>query len=172
MIDHKHRQKIVLHDVNEDMNIAAACFIGSLESTTITKLLERQTSINEDVLPCYKAAPAAADQIASVLSDVNPILDENTLHTKLNDRNRLGQFQMSVGSTCASKGSYLFSNDQPVGVDDGSGDVDRAVGALDGDTQVPNSNDHPVGNHDGYTTAGNDEKHLLDDLYNKSIKGD
>ena len=161
-----------MHDVQEDIDIAAACFIGSLELTTITKLLEKQTSINEDVLPCYKAAPAAADEIASVLSHINPILDENILHTRLDDRNRLGKFQMSVGSTCASKKSYLFSNDQPVGVDDGSGDANRAVGALDGDTKGPNSNDHPVGNHDGYTIAGDDEKHLLDDLYNKSIKGD
>ena len=40
LVEPKHRQKIVLSDVQEDANIAAANFIGSVESTAISKLLD------------------------------------------------------------------------------------------------------------------------------------
>ena len=56
--------------------------------------------------------------------------------------------------------------------DDGSGNDNQPVGILNGDNQVPNSKDHTVGNHDGYKIAGTGGKHLLNNLYNKFIKGD
>ena len=146
LVDHKHRQKIVLTDVQEDVEIAAASFIGSIEADGISKLLDNQTSMNQEVMPSFREVPPAANEIASVLSHINPTLDEYSLHSRLNERNSLGQFQIAIGSTCSGKDPYLFSNDHPVEVDNGSGDVNQPVGTSDGDIRVPGQENHVVGN--------------------------
>ena len=97
LVDHRHHQKIVITDVHEeDVEITAASFIGSIEADAISKLLDNQTSINQEVMPSFREVPPAADEIASVLSHINPTLDEYSLHSRLNERNSLGQFQIAI----------------------------------------------------------------------------
>ena len=53
LVEHKHSQKIVLSEVQEDIGIAYASFIGSVESTTVTKLLDEYNPSNEEVMPRF-----------------------------------------------------------------------------------------------------------------------
>ena len=65
---------------------------------------------NDDVdEPCHhNLVPRSTDQIASVLSSVNPLLTDESLFERLYSSNKLSQFQMSIGSTNAYEIKYVI----------------------------------------------------------------
>ena len=83
----KHRQRIILNDIHNNDNIADASFIGDVETSAITSLLDKQTK--GEVKPLFDVAPSDADEIASVLANVNPIFDDRILYRRLSDRTNL-----------------------------------------------------------------------------------
>ena len=105
------RQQIILSDVTEDTNISSAVFIGHIETKAIEDLL---TIIPDDCPdPTFAALPGEADEVASVLSSVNPVLNDITLHDMLREQCELGKFQMSIGSMNVTDQQYLVDNTTP-----------------------------------------------------------
>lgn len=154
------RQKLVLSDIEEDAAIAAACFIGKVETLAITSILDRQASDNGDMGHSYAAVPPSANEIAAVLSHVSPTLDDITLCRRLITRHSLGQFQMSVGSTCANSDPYLFDI-STVSDSHGYGVATKCGGHSKGPRRV--SWRDPL--------VDDSEQVLLDDLYHQSVNG-
>ena len=106
--DERDRQRILLQDVPEDVNMSVVSYIGHVETQAIKKLLEDN---KEDYpKPVYTRVPEKIDQITNVLSSIDPLLDDKTLHDRLNNRCELGKFQMAVESTNASDQQYLFED--------------------------------------------------------------
>ena len=132
------------------------------------------------------------DEVASVLAVINPTYDDNILHARLSQRTNLGKYQMSVGSTTATCGQHILEPTDLVGIMDGSliaGSYNGyTVGSLVGSTFDKN----PVGFKDGSSTPPtviiqdnnketNDDSYdpyiinedsVLDDLFQKSLKGE
>ena len=72
------------------------------------------TIIPDDcVEPSFAAVLGATDKIASVLSSVNPLLNDTTLHHRLNEQLDLGKFQMSIESMNATDQQYLVDHTTP-----------------------------------------------------------
>ena len=79
MIEPQYRQSILLADVQEDANIAAACHISHVESQTVINLLEQHNKVEHDSSGEPNLVPIEADEIASVLCHVNPLLTNEPL---------------------------------------------------------------------------------------------
>ena len=150
LVESHHRQKIVLTDVHENVDIAAATYLGPVESNAISKLLDKQSLDNGTIEPPYPHVPPTANEIASVLSHINPTLDDTLLHHMLTDRNRLGQFQMSVGSTSTNKATCLF-------------DVGGSAGI---------NTDIPVNNQDGDLCTNTVDSQLMDKIFDEALIND
>ena len=76
--------------MTEDINISSAVFIGRIETKVIEDLL---IIIHDDCLePILVAVPGVAAKVASVLSSVNPLLNDTALHDRLNEQCELGKF--------------------------------------------------------------------------------
>ena len=58
----------------------------------------------------FDMVPSEIDVVASVLADINPTYDDNTLHARFSDRTNLGKYQMSVGSTTATCGQHVLDD--------------------------------------------------------------
>ena len=111
MIGKKDRVQVLLSDVAEDTAAAASVQISSVENCAIDSVLQRSNSASEEkVQPCWKHIPRAIDEVSSVLAAVSPILNDETLYQRLQDRADLGRFQMSIGSTDSMPGLYLASD--------------------------------------------------------------
>jgi hypothetical protein len=89
-------QHIILSDVAENTNISSAVFVGHIETKTIEDFLT--ITPDDYVDPTFVAVPGLADEVVSVLSSVNPLLNDTTLHNRLNEQCELGKSQMSIGS--------------------------------------------------------------------------
>ena len=105
MTDPKHCQRIILSDIPDSADIADASFIGSVETSAITSLLNKETE--EPNTQMFDVVPSEANEIASVLAGINPILDDRILHNRLSDRANLRKYQMAVGSTTGSCNSIF-----------------------------------------------------------------
>ena len=147
------RQKLVLSDIEEDAAIAAACFIGKVETLAISSILDRHAPDNGEMDYSYAAVPPSANEVAAVLSHISPTLDDITLCKRLITRHSLGQFQMSVGSTCANSDPYLFDISS-VSDSHGYAAATKCRGHSRGPKRVDDS-----------------EQVLLDDLYHQSVNG-
>ena len=95
-----------MQDVPEDANMSAAPYIGHVEKQAIEKLLE--DNIEDYPMHVYTRVLEELDEIANVLSSIDPLLDDKPLYDRLSDRCELVKFQMSVGLTNASDQQYLF----------------------------------------------------------------
>ena len=72
--DPKHRQRIILEDIPENDEIANASLIGSIETSAITDLLNKQ--ILDGITPMFNTVPPETDEVASVLAGINPIYND------------------------------------------------------------------------------------------------
>ena len=90
-------------------DIAAACYIGHVESQCVIELLNRNTVYEHD--SPNTSVPKGTDEIASVLYNVNPLLTDESLYERLINRNEVSQFQTAIGSTYASKYDHAMPND-------------------------------------------------------------
>ena len=113
MIEPQYRQSILLADVQEDADIAVACHIGHVESQTVINLLEQHNKVTHDSSGEPNLVPIEADEIASVLCHVNPLLTNESLYHRLSSRNALSQFQTAIGSTNASEHKHIIPDDAP-----------------------------------------------------------
>jgi hypothetical protein len=64
MIDQRHRQIIMLTDVEEDAMIAASVSIGSMEVRLVDKAFESNPNDRDHPIQPYKAIPRQADEIS------------------------------------------------------------------------------------------------------------
>jgi hypothetical protein len=112
MVQPKDRQTILLSEVEEDAEISAACYIGHVESQAVIQLLDKHGELDMDESCQNNPCPKAADEIASLLTSVNPTLTDECFHQSLKIRNKLSQFQMDIGSTNTSKDKYIISDDE------------------------------------------------------------
>ena len=116
--DPKHRQRIILEDIPENDEIADASLTGSIEPSAITNLLNKQ--IPDGIKPMFEMIPPENDEVASVLFEINPIYDDKILHARLSKRTCLSKYQMSVGSTTATRGQHILDDVDLVCIMDGS----------------------------------------------------
>ena len=77
---------------------------------------------------CYhNLVPRSTDEIASVLTSVNPLLTDASLYERLHSKNRTSQFKMSIGSTTASEIKHVIHDgimDDDTDLDNSSADED------------------------------------------------
>jgi transposase InsO family protein len=139
--DRPDRQQILLANIDEDDAMAASVYVGSIKVQAIDVNLRRTTSFDDLPSQCYQHIPREADQVASVLGEVSPILDDQRLYNSLKERAQLGKFQASIGSTNVTDEEYLVDDE-----DDHTSDE---------------SDDSSLGS-----------EQLLDDLFEKSMRGD
>ena len=112
MIEARHRTQILLSDIKFDAMTAASVQVSAIESTKIDELLQRSDKDSEEIVhPCWKPIPRAGDQVSSVLAGISPILDDQTLYERMQARSNLGKFQVSIGSTNATKSEFLVEDD-------------------------------------------------------------
>jgi hypothetical protein len=112
MIESRHRTQILLSDIKVDAMTAASVQVSATESTKIDELLQRSDKDSEEIVhPCWKPIPKAGDQVSSVLAGISPILDDQTLYERMQARSNLGKFQVSIGSTNATKSEFLVEDD-------------------------------------------------------------
>jgi hypothetical protein len=109
MVQEKDRVRILLSEIEDDTAVAASLFISSTEGQVIdSRLLDQELPLDfleHDV-------PRAADEVASVMIGVSPLLDPMTLCAKLETQAHIGRFKMSIGATLGINNNYLVTNDQ------------------------------------------------------------
>jgi hypothetical protein len=112
IVEKKDRVQVILSDIAEDLAAAASVQVSSLESRCIDDVLQRSgVTMEEDVHPCFGHVPRDADQVASVLAGVSPLLNDRTLYDRMKGRADIGKFQAAIGSTNATDEIYLVSDD-------------------------------------------------------------
>jgi hypothetical protein len=111
MVQPNDRQTILLSEVEEDAEISAACYIGHVDSQVVIQLLDKPGELDMDESCQSNPCPKAADEVARVLTSVNPTLTDECLHQRLKSRYELSQFQIAIGSTNASKDKYIIPDD-------------------------------------------------------------
>jgi hypothetical protein len=146
MVERKDRKQILLSDIEGDEAMAASVQVGSIEVKAIDLLMETMNEELQHPHPCYEPVPQEADQISSILASVSPILNDQTLYSRMAERANLGRFQASIGSTNATDSAYLVET------------VD------DNDTQ-----DDETRNDDD---SSNEDDLLFDDIYEGSLRGE
>ena len=103
LVEPKDRQTILLSELEEDAEMTAACFVGHVESQAVIQLLQKQGITNIDVPYHYTLFPKDIDEVASVLTQLNPLLTDESLYQRLDSRNKLSQYQITIGSTTSSE---------------------------------------------------------------------
>jgi hypothetical protein len=131
MTEKKDRVQILLSDIADDSATAASVQISSIENCAIDSVLQRRHKTSEEkIQPLWQPIPRAIDEVSSVLAGVSPILNDEMLYQRMQDRADLGRFQMSIGSTDSTPGRYLVTDvDSDSDDDDDSSISDGA--ALD-----------------------------------------
>ena len=94
LIEKRDRSQIIVSDVCEDTVLASSVLVSSLESTVIDGICQERNV--ENVQPSWKPIPQAADEVASILGHVSPLLDDQALHDRLQARTDLGKFQVCL----------------------------------------------------------------------------
>ena len=92
--------------------MAASVYVSSAETKAIDTVFEQcNDASEEEVHPCWKPIPKAANQVASVLAGISPTLDDQELYKRLKASSELGKYKVSIGSTNAMDGEYLVTDD-------------------------------------------------------------
>ena len=175
LADPRDRRMILLEEILEDPAYAEAGHIGLNETKTITNLIGNVNVKENDILPVYDVVPPAADQIASVLSAVNPIYNDSTLYDMLHERALLGKFQVAIGSTNGSLGPCIFDEKHAVGTQDGLPNSITNKQGFNVSSLGGKLNNQSVGIQDGSptgTTTLHDENALIDQLFDDVINRD
>ena len=121
MIEKKNRVRLLLSDIDEDPKMVADVTIGSVENELIDTVVDGHKQPNS-VLHTYQHIPSAGDEVSCIMADISPILNLETLASRLQDRVDLGKFQMAIGSTTLTDDGFLFGDD----TNDDFSDVDGA----------------------------------------------
>jgi hypothetical protein len=149
MVERKDRVQILLSEIQEDVAVAASVQVSSAEARAIDSVFEGScAAFDEKVHPCWQPIPSAADQIASVMAGVSPILDDQVLYGRLSAKADLGKFKASIDSTNATKGEYL----------------------LDDDSATQPLTDYNMSDSHSESNEGN--QHDLDKLYDRVTQGE
>ena len=158
MVEKQYRKQVLLSSVAENKEMAASMLIGSMESKAVDQVFER-SHYNQDVMPDlpYLYVPPASDQVASVLADVDPLLNDRTLYHRMSERAEIGKFQMSIGST----------------------DVNKTLGEHDVIVETVTDDDETVLDEDDYSPVADDdadyesrEQSILDEVFQRGVSGD
>ena len=81
LVEKKDRRQILLSEVAQDDAMAASTGVSSVEASVIDAHLERRESATSEwVVQSYPEIPKACDQVASVLADVDPCLNDHMLY--------------------------------------------------------------------------------------------
>ena len=78
MVAPNQRQTIDLHEVQEDPEIAATCYIGRVETQAVVAILDEQESLNTSGTSYVQEELEYNTEIASVLNQVNPLLTDES----------------------------------------------------------------------------------------------
>jgi hypothetical protein len=138
VVEPKHRTEVLLSEIEEGENMTVSAAVSSVQTRTINRVLEASTVSEEKVARLYQSIPYAADEIASVLADVSPLLDDVALYARLSARSEIGMFKASIGSTDAPSKEYLVEDDDTTATDpstDKSDDVSIIIEKND-DTRL------------------------------------
>jgi hypothetical protein len=73
----------------------------------IDGICQERNEIN--VQPGWKPIPRAADEVASILGNVSPLLNDQALHARLQARSEIGKFQIAIGATYGSGSEFLMT---------------------------------------------------------------
>ena len=80
MIELNHSQTIILEDINEDVNIVAAAYVRHIDSKVINDMFQYNSAGGNSIKSQFNTIPSDDNHVASVLSEVNPLLDDNTMY--------------------------------------------------------------------------------------------
>jgi hypothetical protein len=152
MVKRRDRKQILLSDIEVDEAMAASVQIGSIEVNAIDLVMETMDDEWKRPHPYYEQVPREADQISSILASVSPILNNQTLYSRMAERANLGRFQASIGATNVTDSEYLV---ETVTDDDDDDDDD--------------SQDNEPSNNDD---SSNEDDLLFDKIYEGSLRGE
>jgi hypothetical protein len=91
--------------------MAASVTIGSTKANNIDLVMDTFDDEYERPHPCYEYVPRSADQVSDILTEVSPILIDETLYEQMEARARLGKFQTSIGSMNVTNNKYIVNDD-------------------------------------------------------------
>jgi len=111
MIERKDRAQYLLSDIIEDSMMSSALYISSVEYNMIDDMLDRAMNQQEEVSPTWMYIPREADEVASVLTSVSPVLDDVMLLNRLTVSVEVSKFKSCIGSCDAPRDRYLQSED-------------------------------------------------------------
>ena len=141
------RQRIVLSDVEADPMMIASLQISKDESNFIDDVIDQSMTNTEKTLP-FKV-PKAVDQVSSVLASVDPLLNETTMYHRMEERAKLPDYIIAVGSIKAAKpGEYIVET------------------CSDTESETKEDLDSSVDEND------KEDEVLIDELYNGMFTGD
>ena len=79
-----------------NIDIAAASYIYLVESK-VKNLIQHKNVDDDGIESQFNTIPSEDNYVASVLKEVNLILDDNTLYNLISTKYALGKFQMAIG---------------------------------------------------------------------------
>ena len=100
--------QILLEDIKKNIDIASIAYIGLVERKVIENLIQHNNADDDCIEFKFNTIPSDNNHVASVLTEVNPTLDEKTLYNLMNVKCALGKFQMDVGSTTSTHDKYIL----------------------------------------------------------------
>lgn len=92
MVETKDRHRLVIADLPEDQALTSSLQISSLESTYIDKVFDAEIDVDQDMRETY-------GEVAAVLREVSPTLDDIGFANRLQARAEMSRFQMAIGAT-------------------------------------------------------------------------
>ena len=122
---------------------------------------------SDPIKPFFDIVPPEADEIASVLVDINFCLDDNILYNRLNDRTNLSKYQISVSFTTTTCGQYILDDDNIVGIMDGSLNTNTYNGYTVSSLAGSIFDKYQPGKQDGHTPTDNINQYHNNNTNNK-----
>ena len=131
--------------------------ISPIEMGAVDKEMDESDIFQPSQIPLqFPRVPKYCDQISSVLNSINPLLNDDMLYSRMEQRADLGTFGMEVGSTSAHIGDYIL--------DPTSNNIGRSLvlgKIVDREDEIPLDDDHSV------TSDPNDERSMTDKEYDQ-----
>lgn len=98
IIERKDRAKYLMSEVSENVAMTASLQISSAECKMIDDVLDATETSNEEIHPMWMRIPNGCNEVASVLTSVSPLLDDETLLRRLTASAEMSKFKASIGS--------------------------------------------------------------------------
>ena len=87
MVEANHGQRILFETVDENSNKSNTATISHVESNAIGNLIG--INLSKTISSSYNQIPDDDNVAVSVLTDINPLLDDTTLYNKINAKMRI-----------------------------------------------------------------------------------